>query len=50
VTEVGTVIAAYATSADRPEFPLWPMLFGNVTIRLLGSDVLPGRGQAAGGD
>jgi NADPH2:quinone reductase len=33
-----TVIAAYATRADRPDFPFWPMLFDNVTIRLLGSD------------
>ncbi len=32
------VIAAYATRADRPELPFWPMLFNNVTIRLLGSD------------
>ena len=32
------VIAAYATRADRPELPFWPLLFNNVTIRLLGSD------------
>jgi NADPH2:quinone reductase len=32
------VIAAYASRADRPEIPFWPMLFANVTIRLLGSD------------
>jgi hypothetical protein len=32
------VIAAYATRADRPELPFWPMVFNNVTIRLLGSD------------
>jgi len=32
------VIAAYATRRDRPEIPFWPMLFANVTIRLLGSD------------
>jgi NADPH:quinone reductase len=32
------VIAAYATRQDRPDFPFWPMLFDNVTIRLLGSD------------
>lgn len=25
-----------------PASPLWPMLFGNVTIRLLGSDDFPG--------
>jgi NADPH2:quinone reductase len=33
-----TVIAAYATRQDRPDFPFWPMLFDNITIRLLGSD------------
>ncbi len=32
------VIAAYASRHDRPDFPFWPMLFDNVTIRLLGSD------------
>ncbi len=36
-----TVVAAYATRADRPEFPFWPMLFDNITIRLLGSDDFP---------
>ena len=35
------VIAAYATRGDRPDFPFWPMLFDNVTIRLLGSDDFP---------
>lgn len=32
------VIAAYASRADRPEVPFWPLLFANVTLRLLGSD------------
>ncbi|MBB3675161.1 NADPH:quinone reductase [Modestobacter versicolor] len=41
VSRVGTVIAAYATGEDRPAFPFWPMLFDNVTIRLLGSDDFP---------
>jgi NADPH:quinone reductase len=41
VAKVGTVIAAYATRDDRPTFPFWPMLFDNVTIRLLGSDDFP---------
>jgi len=41
VAKVGTVIAAYATRAERPDFPFWPMLFDNVTIRLLGSDDFP---------
>ncbi|OZF55564.1 oxidoreductase [Rhodococcus sp. 14-2470-1b] len=33
-----TTIAAYGTRDGRPDFPFWPMLFDNVTIRLLGSD------------
>jgi NADPH2:quinone reductase len=36
-----TIIAAYATHQDRPDFSFWPMLFNNVTIRLLGSDDFP---------
>jgi NADPH2:quinone reductase len=36
-----TVIAAYATRDDRPSFAFWPMLFDNITIRLLGSDDFP---------
>lgn len=36
-----TVIAAYASREDRPGFPFWPMLFDNITIRLLGSDDFP---------
>jgi NADPH2:quinone reductase len=31
-------IAAYASRADRPAIPFWPLLFANVTLRLLGSD------------
>jgi NADPH:quinone reductase len=41
VTRNGAVIAAYATRADRPDFPFWPMLFDNVTVRLIGSDDFP---------
>jgi NADPH2:quinone reductase len=43
------VVAAYATRADRPELPFWPLLFANVTLRLLGSDDFPAeaRRQAA---
>jgi NADPH2:quinone reductase len=37
----GCVIAAYSTDVPRPDFPFWPMLFANVTIRLLGSDDFP---------
>jgi NADPH2:quinone reductase len=32
------VIAAYATREPRPDFDFWPLLFANLTIRLLGSD------------
>jgi NADPH2:quinone reductase len=35
------VIAAYATRDPRPDFDFWPMLFSNLTIRLLGSDDFP---------
>jgi NADPH2:quinone reductase len=38
VARHGTVIAAYGTRRARPDFPFWPMLFNNVTIRLLASD------------
>ncbi len=41
VVRNGAVIAAYASPGDRPAFPFWPMLFANVTIRLLGSDDFP---------
>jgi NADPH:quinone reductase len=37
----GAVLAAYASPKDRPELPFWPLLFANVTIRLLGSDDFP---------
>ena len=35
------VIAAYGTHRDRPDLPFWPMLFANLTVRLLGSDDFP---------
>ena len=41
VAKNGTVIAAYATRDERPGLPFWPLLFDNVTIRLLGSDDFP---------
>jgi NADPH2:quinone reductase len=49
VAATDAVIAAYATRADRTEIPFWPMLFNNVTLRLLGSDDFPAeaRRQAA---
>jgi len=37
----GAVIATYASPDARPALPLWPMLFANVIIRLLGSDDFP---------
>ena len=41
VVRNGAVLAAYASPQDRPQLPFWPMLFANVTIRLLGSDDFP---------
>jgi NADPH2:quinone reductase len=41
VLAVGGVLAAYATRKDRPQLPFWPLLFANVTLRLLGSDDFP---------
>jgi NADPH2:quinone reductase len=32
------VIAAYGSPVERPDLPFWPLLFKNVTLRLLGSD------------
>jgi NADPH2:quinone reductase len=45
------VIAAYASRAERPELPFWPLLFANVTLRLLGSDDFSAEAkQKAGAD
>jgi NADPH2:quinone reductase len=41
VLRVGGVIAAYASRDGQPSLPFWPMLFDNLTIRLLGSDDFP---------
>ncbi|MFH8498418.1 NADPH:quinone reductase [Streptomyces coeruleorubidus] len=41
VVENGAVIAAYATRDGRPRLPFWPLLFNNVTLRMLGSDDFP---------
>jgi NADPH2:quinone reductase len=47
VVRNGAVLAAYASPKDRPELPFWPLLFANVTIRLLGSDDFPsGEGRS----
>ncbi|MGQ0837248.1 NADPH:quinone reductase [Actinokineospora sp.] len=44
VAAQGAVIAAYATAAP-PTLPFWPLLFSNVTLRLLGSDDFPRAGK-----
>lgn len=41
VVAQGAVIAAYASPGDDPALPFWPLLFANVTLRLLGSDDFP---------
>ncbi|MGW3408789.1 NADPH:quinone reductase [Streptomyces sp. NPDC000888] len=45
VTAPDAVIAAYGTHADRTELPFWPLLFNNVTLRLLGSDDFPAKAK-----
>jgi len=45
-----TIIAAYATGHDRPALPFWPMLFNNITIRLLGSDDFPAEAKRQAAD
>jgi NADPH:quinone reductase len=47
VSRNGAVLAAYASPKDRPELPFWPLLFKNVTIRLLGSDDFPAEAKNA---
>lgn len=37
----GGVLAAYSSPDGEPRLPFWPLLFNNVTIRLLGSDDFP---------
>lgn len=41
VVAQGAIIAAYSSPADRPALPFWPLLFSNVSLRLLGSDDFP---------
>ena len=45
VAKNNTIIAAYASRRDRPDFPFWPMLFNNMTIRLFGSDDFPAQAK-----
>ena len=47
VVRNGAVLAAYASGKERTELPFWPMLFNNLTIRLLGSDDFPGQAKDA---
>ena len=47
VVKQGAVIATYGTRDERPSLPFWPMLFENVTLRLLGSDDFPSGREAA---
>ncbi len=42
----GAVVAAYASPDPRPALPFWPLLFANVTLRLLGSDDFPAEAKA----
>ena len=41
------VIATYGSPQPRPSIPLWPLLFANVSIRLLGSDDFSSEAKAA---
>ncbi|WP_299575801.1 NADPH:quinone reductase [uncultured Williamsia sp.] len=41
VVAPNAVIAVYGSPEPRPAIPLWPLLFANVSIRLLGSDDFP---------
>jgi NADPH:quinone reductase len=47
VVRNGAVLATYASPKERPELPFWPLLFANVTIRLLGSDDFPAAAKDA---
>src|SRR6267154_1453204 len=46
VVSQGAVIAAYGSVKPRPELPFWPLLFANVSVRLLGSDDFPPEAKA----
>ncbi|WP_226346930.1 NADPH:quinone reductase [Agilicoccus flavus] len=41
VTALGGVVVAYASRDGEPSIPFWPMLFANLTLRLVGSDDVP---------
>ena len=38
---IGGTLAAYATDAEEPRLPFWPLLFKDATIYLCGSDDVP---------
>lgn len=38
ILATGGVVATYASRQATPTLPFWPLLFANVTLRLLGSD------------
>ena len=46
VVSQGAVIAVYGSPEPRPELPLWPLLFSNVVLRLLGGDDFPAETKA----
>ena len=46
VVSQGAVIAVYGSPKPRLELPFWPLLFSNVTLRLLGSDDFPAEAKA----
>lgn len=47
VLAVGGVVAAYGTRQDVVPLDVWPLLFDNTVIRLLGSDDFPARAKRA---
>jgi len=46
IVSQGAVIAVYGSAKPRPELPFWPLLFSNVTLRLLGSDDFPAEAKS----
>ena len=45
VAAQAAVISAYATDRERTAVPFWPLLFSNVTLRLIGSDDFPAQAR-----
>ncbi len=47
----GGSLATYASNADHPAIPFWPLIFNNITLHFLGSDDFPPAAkQAAAAD